>query len=842
MIKKVIAYLCSLITVFSLCACNQTGTGDGSSGGGTTVTNPSGGDTTENYVYVTTAGASEKVLRKEDYTGNATLEINAFKNEYESAQVIIRPEKAVKEYTVSVGDFKHENNVDKLSKDLFEVYHEKYIEVNTVKNTSTSMPVGEYPDALLPFETAIEYGENCIAADNNQAVWIAIKVPKDAKAGVYSGKVQVVTDGKTTEVPASIQVYNFAISDENHVKSSYGIYQDEIAWGELDSTDEMFEKYVDFFLDFRISSQHLPTSNSVVGTLGGTVGNELYEEKKAEFIEMAVKYAKDVRCSNYNIPVQTVSATYPDGTQNTGLNTVTYRDYLIEMAKASIRENVDLFAKAGTYLIYFDEAVVNNKMHVANYNLRQINELHDELGAEILSILQADATLDLSGKDEFVAKVIDSMNNVKHKLVGSHTSLLEDGISCQYVPTIDQYHTESNRELYEQAAYDSYGEDGELWSYHCMNPYAPYPTVHIDDHLISSRLMGWMMGNYNIVGSLYWDTTLYAWRKGSTGDLQLQDFYDTALRFPQANGDGFLVYPGRPYGIYGPVASVRLWSLRDGFEDYELLYSLKQMYLQRGYTSDWVEEIINILVNRLYSGTKVNYTDTLISDFSEARETLAQLLEFAQNGVYINDIGITDTSARFGFMAGNGTKLYNGAGAELNFDGNQYTETVTFDQSKPKHYLQVTCVTATSESYSLKLYLGGGRVVVGVNDIDSVTTVNSALTKAVDGSNINVSGSTLGSAYIDMQFGALSLDAVSVIELTVYSSEAMTVKLLKNGYTSMAFAEYDNITLNAGQNTLRISISALSLNSVGGLKTIRLRLQTALSAYQLQIQKVVLIG
>ena len=50
-----------------------------------------------------------------------------------------------------------------------------------------------------------------------------------------------------------------------------------------------------------------------------------------------------------------------------------------------------------------------------------------------------------------------------------------------------------------------------MWTYTCMNPRPPYPTYHLDDTLTSSRLLGWMMYNYDIVGNLYWETVLYSY-------------------------------------------------------------------------------------------------------------------------------------------------------------------------------------------------------------------------------------------------------------------------------------------------------------------------------------------
>jgi hypothetical protein len=46
------------------------------------------------------------------------------------------------------------------------------------------------------------------------------------------------------------------------------------------------------------------------------------------------------------------------------------------------------------------------------------------------------------------------------------------------------------------------------------------------------------------------------------------------VRYP--NGDGFLAYPGKPVGHAGPVTSVRLEQAREGCEDFEYLYLLRE--------------------------------------------------------------------------------------------------------------------------------------------------------------------------------------------------------------------------------------------------------------------------
>ena len=52
------------------------------------------------------------------------------------------------------------------------------------------------------------------------------------------------------------------------------------------------------------------------------------------------------------------------------------------------------------------------------------------------------------------------------------------------------------------------------------------------------------------------------------------------VRYP--NGDGFLAYPGAPIGHDGPVTSIRIEQVREGCEDYEYLYLLRELIEQAG--------------------------------------------------------------------------------------------------------------------------------------------------------------------------------------------------------------------------------------------------------------------
>ena len=58
------------------------------------------------------------------------------------------------------------------------------------------------------------------------------------------------------------------------------------------------------------------------------------------------------------------------------------------------------------------------------------------------------------------------------------------------------------------------------------------------------------------------------------------------------NGEGYLFYPGTEVGIEGPVTSIRLKALKEGFEDLAYLTLLTQMG-ERDFAAQNVAKIAN---------------------------------------------------------------------------------------------------------------------------------------------------------------------------------------------------------------------------------------------------------
>ena len=160
----------------------------------------------------------ERIDRNEDSldTKQKSMNIVMAKNEKEGAQLMLRSSSDINAYDVSVTDLVSSDNRFVISKDDIALFNAKYIDCVGIndKFNNPALPAGSViPDALLPFDTAVEYKENVLPKDVNQSVYIEVKTTKATQPGVYSGKIKVLADAYTHYVPITVEVINYTIPD-----------------------------------------------------------------------------------------------------------------------------------------------------------------------------------------------------------------------------------------------------------------------------------------------------------------------------------------------------------------------------------------------------------------------------------------------------------------------------------------------------------------------------------------------------------------------------------------------------------------------------------------------------
>ncbi len=742
--------------------------------------------------------ATEKVLQ--DKTDGydavrraARVSVNACQGEYESTQLILTAKEDISSYNVEVSDLT-DGAGNTFDAENILVYHEKYIEVK--ETFEDNAETGMYPDALLPIEKAVEYGENTISAGNNQGVYITFNVPADQAAGTYTGTMKVTYDGAQASVPVTLGVNDILVSQTTHTQSKFNVTFAH--WlGELNSTQDMLDSYISVMAEHRISPGLIMFGNDSNYNADSIAA---YAEKAYELLQ------ENPKMSTFAVPTPTMTDS------STGLPTLngdTFGEYLnaiIDVAlksyDAEAETGFDLMSYAICTVSIIDEPDLNDTLNRVPGVAEQFEGAIS--GAKAYLETQAAAK---GVSDAFVQEIETSLDNFP-LIVSLTTTWTPADEETQKIitlcPQINLYDSASQRAVYAQQQ--------QRWIYTCNQPHSPYPTYHIDDTLVSARSLSWMMSEYDITGNFYWAADLYQQYVGNGTYQPIDDYYGTAERYENANGDGYLMYPGAPYGMDEPLSSLRLEAIRDGLEEYELWYALHDVYEAKGYSYEDIQRKVSSLI---YQGAKVVSTSERMQF---AREAVIRLLELAESllSVGITDVEENGASVTYTVRAASGSSLTVPENAGITFTGENGTWEVTVDTSKAAQLSFTVTNGQETETFTLAentvsvfdaaalnadIAQGGGTLTKNVVSGSAYGAEGSVLKldiAAVTNANQYV---TLGGAAI----AAIDADTKTVV-FNIYnaSEQEQTFRVMARFTNSSYGIEVSNAKLVKGWNKIEI--------------------------------------
>ncbi len=553
------------------------------------------------------APATERVLRDveaETYVGikaAPALSVDTATNEYESGQIIISADSEVKSYTVEVSDLTSSDGETLYAKENVEVYNLKYAYVTSPQNEGAR--IGWYPDCLLPFDAAVKAGENKVAAGENQAIWFLFNTPMEQPAGVYTGNAKVSVNGEENIVPVTVRVRNVAVNEANHSASAF-LNEWFYRTGEYDGTQAMYDKYNKKLMEYRVMPGNLVMDSSKL------------DEDAEYYADKAYELCSGEECSSILLPIAIGS---------NGITGDSAIRYLTAMANKSLETGCNLIKKC--YMLGVDEPISNNayeqqkKVYDGFMAQRHETVIRFEQNKETYLAEHPEVT------EEYYDEVVTAIGEVYQVVT---TKYREDyalcvDVFCPPFPFFDAGYVAGH-----------YDNEERLWIYGALTG-NPYPNYHTEGSLVAMRMIGWLQSYYNIDGSLYWATTVYAELVGGKGYYYLDEYYEDATRFNQFSGEGSLFYPGKKYGVDGPLASIRLEAIRDGYEEFELLYNIKEKYAEISAASGVefsADSTIEALLGGLHSGWQISATP---QTFASARKSLLDLSEFTESGVCFID-------------------------------------------------------------------------------------------------------------------------------------------------------------------------------------------------------------
>ena len=551
-----------------------------------------------------------KVIKQnyKDYSSinlGESLKIQMMRDEYESTQLIITS-KGRQSFDISKHDLVDPNTGKVLSNDKIEIYVQKYIELEMIKHTSDAryFDSGDLvPDMLLPFDIAKRYGENYVDKNSNQGITIEVD-SNGVEAGTYKGNVTVSVGGSVKEVPIEVTVWDIAFEGKSSIQSCWLIYSMYMFTGEYDASEHMLDTYADFLSKYKANPYII----------------------QEEAMNSPEAFMQDVerlwKIKNYNsiiIPYDFPLNYNPDSYQGDKA-----ASYIVKLAEKSTEENFYL-DYALFYPSTYDEADANGPKKAASPEFFKRGGNYEKTLEKAINILQNKGYF--SGKSsEWNERVKVAIRNIPD--VFTNCNYIEKWVEewpATFCPKINVLNSQKYQEVYKDYADEN--ANGDFWTYTCCDPNYPYPSNHLDDDNLSMRVMGWMEKAYDINGYLFYMANMYTTEKHSD---EYTTPYIIADRNDAANGDGFIMYPGRLYGSSTPFPSTRLITYRDGLEDYDMLEVFQRKVKAYADKYGLIDLDYKEYVNDIYSSLFHNAIPTEEHEaLYKAREELAKrILEF----------------------------------------------------------------------------------------------------------------------------------------------------------------------------------------------------------------------
>ncbi|MBN2451247.1 MAG: DUF4091 domain-containing protein [Lentisphaeria bacterium] len=402
---------------------------------------------------------------------------------------------------------------------------------------------GRWPDPILP------RAEFDLEADSTQPLWLTVSVPENAPAGDYAGTVRLVRGEETlAAVPFVVTVRDFALPAESHVKAIYDCRQNSAHWHrEGVSREDRLVELWRFMAGRRLCPDTIPVAPKL-SYADGKVAADF-----AEYDRLAGIYFDELRFPHAYTPwlfycfgwghlpgnkfgEKPYEGEYP----YEGVDRAVLRPAFVQAYQACLKAFWDHLKAKG-----WDRRVV---LYISDEPFDREPEIRAQMKALCAMIHGVDPGIRI-------------YSSTWHQQPEWEDSLDVWGIGHYGIVPEAKI-----RDLQAKGATIWWTTDGQM----CTD--TPYCAI---ERLLPHYCFQYGAEAYEFWGVdwLTYDPFQYGWHR-----FLIHNFGPGSdphyVRYP--NGDGFLLYPGAPIGVPGPVTSVRFEQAREGVEDYEYLFLLRQ--------------------------------------------------------------------------------------------------------------------------------------------------------------------------------------------------------------------------------------------------------------------------
>jgi hypothetical protein len=505
-------------------------------------------------VKIWAAGCTEKIQRDklselphnrvwDEQTG--TVSVAGVRGEHVPFQLIVTADQInVSGITLDKTALQSGENILPLENVL--LYFEHHIKVYTPSGIHGKE--GYWPDAIVPLTRPfnIHSGERGSPLElRHQPIWVDILVPADQPPGIYEGTIGVSSDeGKLGEVNIKLTVWDVTMPDERHYPAIVWISSGDIARAhgldqESPEFEELYYQYLELLLSNRIDPGHVMTMGLEGRIEDGNYTLEWTNNRMEKFLIdnglLIVQISAAPRGISRESGEQPFSETYKRHTRQ-------YIEQVISYAKTR-----GWYEKL-VFLCPVDEPRTADEYEAVRRWASIVKEIDPDIRFSITE-------QPLPENPEWGTFVEHTNSWIVHG---------------NYMARDEHLQAITERQ-----------QEGEqvIWYISCDQEY-PQPNYFIDREAADLRMVPWITGRYDFGGILYWASTF--WREVKDPWLDPVTWKRSECNAP-LSGEGTLVYPGNlverytgQENVFGPVSSVRFELLREGLEELELMYMLKE--------------------------------------------------------------------------------------------------------------------------------------------------------------------------------------------------------------------------------------------------------------------------
>jgi len=459
-----------------------------------------------------------------------TIEIFGIRNEYVSAQYVIKANKDLQHVTASVSPLKCVERPTSLPSSVieFDFVGSIPIEENTPKYRKTDLirpAPARFPDYLAKEkEIPVEKGKY-------QAVFLTVKIPRSAEAGYYKGAVTINTEKGNKSLPLRLTVYPLTLPDERHLMVTEWYTTGKFKkFHDIDSSrSERFYKMLKVYAEnmaehrqnvFRVSIGLIETSQDANGKL------------KFDFSRFD-KWAEIFWDTGLMDLLETgFVARFGEGGWSS--REIVLRDFRIRQESTNKVITIPGKEFLPQFLPTFE-----NHLKQRGWLGKTVFHICDEpSNHNVMRWRQA---------SEYIHKYAPSLR----RMDAIETTHCFDRLEI-WVPKLD--HLATWYDVYKKAR----SQGNELWFYTVgIFQKGSLPNKTVDVPLIESRILHWLNYRFGLKGYLHWG---------------FNSWTEDPFKVPgKHRGDGWHVYPKKD----GLINSLRWEQMRNGIQDYEYLWMLE---------------------------------------------------------------------------------------------------------------------------------------------------------------------------------------------------------------------------------------------------------------------------